>query len=82
MSDDPIRDHVSRVLRTIAPEADLDALDPSAVLRDALDLDSMDLLRFFVALRAEFGVEVPERDYPKLATMAGCVAYVSASGKG
>jgi len=72
-----IHARVFKALRTIAPEAELDTLAPDADLRDALDLDSMDLLRFFVALRAEFGVEVPEADYPKLTTMAGCVAYVS-----
>lgn len=77
MSPDPIRDSVCRVLRTIAPEADLDALAPRADLRDALDIDSMDFLRFVVGLHKELGVEVPEGDYPRLSTIEGCVAYLA-----
>lgn len=77
-SADPIRDAISRVLSTIAPEADLGAVDPHADLRESLDLDSMDFLNFVVGLHRELGVEVPEGDYRKIATLEGCVAYLAA----
>jgi acyl carrier protein len=74
---------IARVLSRIAPEADLATLDPSADLRENLDLDSMDFLNFVVGLHKETGVEVPERDYPALATLAGCIDYLMArAGEG
>lgn len=65
-------------LAAVAPEADLDALPPDAGLRDELDLDSMDFLSFVIALHKALGVEIPEADYGKLTTLAGCVAYLDA----
>jgi acyl carrier protein len=47
-------------------------------LREQLDLDSMDALNFVIALHEELGVEIPETDYAKLATMDGIVAYLLA----
>jgi acyl carrier protein len=74
-----IREIVLEVLGEIAPEADLTALAPGVALRDQLDLDSMDVLNFVVGLHAALGVEIPEADYPKLATIDGCVDYLAAA---
>lgn len=65
-----------RVLAEIAPEADLAALKPDVAFRDQLDLDSMDLLNVVIGLHAALGVEIPEADYPSLATPDGCVDYL------
>ncbi len=67
-----------RVLGGIAPEADPASIAPDVPFRDQLDLDSMDLLNFVVALHTALGVEIPEADYPKLATLDGCVEYLAA----
>lgn len=80
MTNDPIRDGVVKTLREIAPESDPETLDLDADLRETLDLDSMDFLRFVTALHARFGVDVPERDYRSIATLGGCVRYLSAHG--
>jgi acyl carrier protein len=80
MTDDEIRATVLRLLGAIAPEANLEALRPGAVLRDELDLDSMDFLSFLTALSEELHVEIPEADYGKLATIEGCVAYLGGRG--
>ena len=64
------------VLAGIAPDADLSTVDPKAVLREALDLDSMDLLAVYTALHGRLGIDIPEADYPQLATLDGLVAYV------
>jgi acyl carrier protein len=77
MADD-LRPAVLRVLGDIAPEADLAGLRPDLALREQLDLDSMDLLNFMVGLHAALGVEIPETDYPKLATLDACVDYLTA----
>jgi acyl-CoA synthetase (AMP-forming)/AMP-acid ligase II len=73
---------VLRALGDIAPEAHLAQLAPDASLRAQLDLDSMDVLNFVIALHAALGVDIPETDYPRLATLDGCIEYLlSRSGR-
>lgn len=74
---DQIKDTVLRLLGEIAPEADLTGLKPDLSFRDQLDLDSMDFLNFVILLHKTFGVEIPESDYPKYATLKGCVEQLS-----
>jgi acyl carrier protein len=74
---DEIRSTVLRAIGDVAPEADLGAIDPDASLRDQLDLDSMDLLNVMIALHRLLGVDIPETDYPELATLNGAVAYLA-----
>ena len=73
-----IRAAVLAALGGIAPEADLTHLDPGENLREQLDLDSMDFLNFVVAVHKRLGVEIPESDYPKLATLDGAASYLLA----
>ena len=77
MTELEIREIVLKVLGSIAPEADLNSLKPQARLRDQLDIDSMDFLNFVIGLHQELRVEIPERDYGRLATLSGCVDYLS-----
>lgn len=79
MTRDEIRATVLRTLGEIAPEADLSPLEGDVSFRDQLDVDSMDLLNFVIALHATLHVEIPEADYPKLATLDGCVDYLAAT---
>ncbi len=71
-----IRQTVLNLLGEIAPEADLTTLKPDISFRDQLDIDSMDFLNFIVALHNEFHVDLPESDYPQLASIDGCVSYL------
>jgi acyl carrier protein len=75
-SSDNVRATALEVLGRIAPEADLDHLDPAGSLQEELDLDSFDFLQFVEGLHDELGVDIPERDYPKVASLDGCVAYL------
>lgn len=77
MTQDEIRKVVLEVLATIAPEADLAQLRPDVSFRDQLDIDSMDFLHFVIALHKKLQVDIPEKDYPKLGTLRGCVDYVA-----
>jgi acyl carrier protein len=77
MNDDQARAAVAAALAHIAPEADLADVDPDGDLREQLDLDSMDFLDIVMELRKRYGVEVPEEDYPKLATLNSCVEYLT-----
>ena len=76
MTLDEIRTAVVAELGNIAPDMDAAAVAPDADLREALDIDSMDFLNFVAALHKKLGVEIPERDYPKLVTLAGAVVYL------
>jgi len=73
-----IKQAVLRLLGEIAPEADLASLKPDVSFRDQLDIDSIDFLNFVIALHDALGVEIPESDYPRLATLNGCIEYLSA----
>ena len=77
MTPDEIRAVVLAELAAIAPEADPVSLRPAVSLRDQLDLDSMDVLNLMIALHRRLGVEIPEADYPKLASLNGCVSYLA-----
>lgn len=77
MTRDEIKSVVLRVLGQIAPEADLSQLKPDRRIRDQLDIDSMDLLNFVIGIHKELKVDIPEADYPKLATLDGCLDYLA-----
>jgi acyl carrier protein len=75
-----IREVVLSILGGIAPEVDLARVRPDADLREELDIDSMDFLRFVVGIAERLGVEIPEADYPRVRTLDGCVEYLAAHG--
>lgn len=68
---------VVEAIRSVAPEVDEGDLVPGARLQEDLDLDSMDFLDVVTELAVRTGVEIPERDYPQLATVQGCVDYLA-----
>ena len=77
MTSDEIMKRLLGILQELAPEADVRGLDPDLRLRDQLDIDSMDLLNFVIAVDEQFGVDIPERDYTKLRTLNDMVGYLS-----
>jgi acyl carrier protein len=78
MTEVNIRSVLQEELANIAPEMDLGSLDPQADLREALDIDSMDFLNFVIAVHHRLGIDIPELDYPMLATLDGAVTYLRA----
>lgn len=72
-----VRQIVIDIISDIAPDEDVSSLDDKKSLREQLDLDSMDFLDIVMELRKRHKVEVPQEDYPKLATLESCVAYLS-----
>lgn len=73
-----IRAVVVEELANIAPEVAIDEIDADGDLRDEMDIDSMDHLNLMIALHKRLGIEIPERDYPKLLTLNSAVAYLQA----
>jgi acyl carrier protein len=76
MNTQEIKNTVLRLLGTVAPEADLASVKPDVAFRDQLDMDSMDILNFVIAMHKEFNVDIPEADYAQLMTLDGCAAYL------
>lgn len=76
MTEDDIRKEVLALIQQIAPEADLDSLDPAARFRDQFDFDSVDFVNFAAALQEKLNATIPEQDYPQLATLKSAVAYL------
>ena len=76
MNRQQIADLVLSQIAAIAPEADLSSLDHAADLRDQVELDSMDILNLATGLSKALAIDIPELDYPRLATVDSAVAYL------
>lgn len=74
--DEQIREKVLLVITRIAPEANVDALDSRRRYREQFEFDSIDFLNLAVGLQDEFHIVIPELDFPRLATLDGCVEYL------
>jgi len=67
------RDDLVRELRElvldVVPNADAATLDPALPLREQVEMDSMDALTLAERIAEELGVEIPEKDYRRLASL-------------
>jgi acyl carrier protein len=77
MTPDDLRALMLKALGDIAPEADLANVPPRADLREELDIDSMDFLRYVTALSKALNVPIPESAYADLFTLEGGVEYLA-----
>ena len=76
MTRDEIKDMILEIIEDIDEDAEFDNLDPDQQLRDQFDLDSMDFLDIVMELRKRYQLRIPEEEYPELATLNSCVAYL------
>ncbi|MDJ0941914.1 MAG: phosphopantetheine-binding protein [Kiloniellales bacterium] len=81
MNEAEIKAMVQDVLTQVAPNIDTASLDPETAFRDQVEFDSLDFLNFVIALGERSGSEIPEIDYPKLASLQGCIGYFTARSK-
>jgi acyl carrier protein len=77
MAPEDIRLAIIDILGDIAPDEDLSDLDDVKSFRDQMELDSMDFLDIVMELRKRYRVQVPEEDYPQLASMQSTVDYLT-----
>jgi acyl carrier protein len=77
MTQEEVKNVVINIISDIAPDEDVTDIKSDLALRDQLDLDSMDFLDIVMELRKRHQVEVPQEDYPHLATLDSCVSYLS-----
>ncbi|WP_326545501.1 phosphopantetheine-binding protein [Mycolicibacterium sp. ND9-15] len=71
-----VRTTVLSELTTIAPEVEADEIEDTVLLRDQVDLDSMDWLNFLQRIHKRFDVDIPESDYQSLRTLEDVVRYI------
>lgn len=77
MTAEAIRTTLLRCLTEVAPEIADEEIEDEMDLRDELDLDSMDILRWVQGIHKALGVEIPEEDYGKIATLGKAAEYVA-----
>lgn len=71
-----IRAGVVAELTAIAPEVDEADISDTELLRDQVDLDSMDWLNFLIGLHKRFEVDIPESQYASLRTVDDLTSYI------
>lgn len=71
-----IADAICEVAPDIEP-AEVEDLDAEDLLKDALELDSMDLLNIATAIFERSGVNIPERDYVHMETLGAFESYLT-----
>ena len=76
MTPDAIKELILEIIADIDEDADFEELEPDKPLRDQLDLDSMDFLDIVMELRKRYQLQIPENDYPQLATLNSCADYL------
>jgi acyl carrier protein len=73
---------LAATLHEIAPEADLGAIDPDLPLQESADIDSVDFLALVAAIHDRAGIEIRDRDFPKLTTLKLFVSYLMSAAPG
>ena len=76
MTQNDIRSEVLAVLTTIAPEVAPEDISDNVLLRDQVDLDSMDWLNFLIGIHKRLNIDIPESDYASLRTLSDVVRYI------
>jgi acyl carrier protein len=69
-------------LGAVAPEIDASTIDPHEDLSVEADLDSIDFLAVVTRVSEAIGRDIPERDYPQLASLDGFAEYISVQAAG
>jgi acyl carrier protein len=76
MTTTDIKEEILDILRDIAPDEDLSQLDDAVAFREQMELDSMDFLDIVMELRKRHRIQIPEEEYPQLASMNSTVEYL------
>ncbi|MEV4987824.1 acyl carrier protein [Pseudarthrobacter sp. alpha12b] len=80
MNEQDARQAVAAAIGKVAPDVESEDLEGGARLRQDLELDSLDFLHLVEVIAQATGVDIPEADYPAVATVDGLVMYVAGHG--
>lgn len=78
MTRDELRKAIVEAIEAAVPGVNVRALKGAEDIREALDIDSFDVLQVAVKIKERLGVDVPESDMPRILTIDGGVAYLQA----
>ena len=67
---------VKASLYSVAPDLESEEIDPELPFNAQFEFDSMDFLNYVIALNKTTGLTLPEKDYPRLTTLASATAYL------
>jgi acyl carrier protein len=76
-------DIVAKVKKIISEQLGVPETDvkPEASFVNDLGADSLDTVELVMALEEEFGVEIPDEDAEKIATVQNAIDYITAKAK-
>ncbi|MCX5435311.1 acyl carrier protein [Streptomyces sp. NBC_00063] len=74
---DIVKESISHVI----PDADFTTLGPDDPFRDALEMDSMDLLSFVETLSERTGIRIDDEDTPQLTTLSASTDFLVARSR-
>lgn len=79
----PSEDIVRRVKDLIAESLGVNPTEvvPPASFIDDLGADSLDIVELVMAIEKEFGIEIPDEDAEKIATVQDAVDYIQNKAK-
>lgn len=78
MTETDLRRAFLEELTRVAPDLAEDQVGEDDHLQTDLGLDSMDVLNLVAALHRRLGIDIPERDYPRIATLRHAADYLAA----
>ncbi len=77
MTTEELTELVKRTLYEVAPDLKGEPMDPNLRWNDQFEFDSMDFQNFITGLHRTTGLELPEKDYPRLTSLDRAVAYLA-----
>ena len=79
MTEEEYRTAYLEELTRVAPDIDPATVGDDDHIQGDLELDSMDVLNLVTALHERLGIDIPEADYPQIATLKLAVTYLAGS---
>lgn len=77
MNEKELRAAYLEELVRVAPDLDPETIGDDDHIQDDLELDSMDVLNLVTALHERFGIDIPEAEYPQIATVSLATSYLA-----
>ena len=77
MTNDELRAAYLDELVAVAPDLDPATIGEDDHLQNDLSLDSMDVLNLVAALYKRLHIDIPEADYPRIATLRQALPYLA-----
>lgn len=77
LNSDGLRRLLIECIASVAPEADFGSLRADRPWREEFEIDSFDFQNILISVSKRLGIEVPESDYRKLATLDAFVRYLA-----